>query len=213
MDVTHELYVCPRISTFAIPHINVSYLSMSFQTSGAASMVADGKSPVRITLGNANQTRAPTAGPSWAAGDGSMLTEGNDDVEDGLNEDPLMDGDIDDIEDDNPPSAKKTRTSSRRSSRDEGENSIPLNSQRFKNRRGKAQVQANKNASFLESISKSLDSMATYVASENISVEDPDFGWAKLLVDKVKQMSKAVKDAFKLHVDSTAIKAINDEWP
>lgn len=86
-------------------------------------------------------------------------------------------------------------------------------SKQFKNAKPKSKVEPieprDNKAALMGSISASLWTMSTYVNEARESDQDPDMGWARLLAVKIKRMSLAIGDKFKVFVDALAVEAMN----
>lgn len=158
-------------------------------------MVRASETPMVIT-----EQGGPTPGTSGEGADGYMPMDSHSDNADSVIEVP---------DETSKPSKK------RKAAEMERESPPRYDPTKFKNKKPKTQQQTDKRAEFLESISESLGAMANFVnpPPEETTEEDYDLSWAKILVPKLKMMPLKVKEKFKVHIDSLAVDAINEEWP
>lgn len=146
------------------------------------------------------QDEGPTPGTSREAGDGYIPAD----------EHPNINDDILDT-----PNAPSPPSNKRKIGDTDTDSPVRYNPDRFKNKKPKYQEEGEKRSKFLESISESLSSVASFVKPQEADQSEDvyDLGWAKLLVPKLRQMTPAVKAKYKVHVDSLALQAIDNEWP
>lgn len=155
-------------------------------------MMQAGENPIII-----GPPQDPTPGTSKAAGDGYVQhaeVEGDDD-------------DFPEVPDNAPGTGEK-----RKDEDSDDESHVRYDPDRFKNKKPKTVQQNEKKNQFLESISKSLDSMVTYIAPQpaNTAEDDYDLAWAKLLVPKIKMMPIPKREKFKVKVDNMALEGMEE---